>query len=382
VGDGAMGKWAYGIGHRAPLPNNQFSIIAQNIKQKISMKLRTIVCLIAVFWVSLMVAVSCTPSPRPTANTSPATPHSTTPIRLGFSNWPSFLSWQVAEESEIFAKNNGDVDLKFYDYEKSIQVMAQGQLDANLQTLSDTLTSIANSSQPEQVIVLLTDASYGGDAIIVRKGINNIGDLKGKKVATQLGAIDHFLLLLGLKKAGLKETDIQLKNLDQRATVAAFVEGQVDAVGLYLPYTKEALKLPGSKVLFSSKDFPTAIPSHLVVDRKLIEERPQDVQSLVNTWFDTLDFIRNNPEISYKIMADYIGVSVKEFKEYEGEIKFFSPAENLKAFKPGSDMTALSYAAQEISKFLLDNGIIKKQPDLSRLFDDRFIKAYAASLKG
>jgi NitT/TauT family transport system substrate-binding protein len=377
-----MGHWAWGIGHWAsgPLPNNQFSIIAQNIKQKISMKLRTLVCLLAVFLVSLMVAVSCTPSPRQTANTSPATPHSTTPIRLGFSNWPSFLNWQVAQEEDIFAAHQVDVDLKFYDYEKSIQVMAKGQLDANLQTLSDTLTSIANGSQPDQVIVLVTDASYGGDAIIVRKGINKIADLKGKTVATQQGAIDHFLLLLGLKKAGLKQTDIQLKNLDQRATVAAFVEGQVDAVGLYLPYTKEALKLPGSKVLFSSKDFPTAIPSHLVVDRKLIEERPQDVEAIVNIWFDTLELIRNNPEKSYKIMADYIGVSVEEFKAYEREIKFFSPAENLKAFKLGYDMTSLSYAAQEISNFLLGNGIIKKQPDLSQLFDDRFIKAYAASL--
>ncbi|MBW4494719.1 MAG: aliphatic sulfonate ABC transporter substrate-binding protein [Oscillatoria princeps RMCB-10] len=346
------------------------------------MKLRTLVCSLAVFLVSLMVAVSCTPSQRPTANTSPATPHSTTPIRLGFSNWPSYLNWQVAQEKEIFADRQVDVDLKFYDYEKSVQVMAQGQLDANVQTLSDSLTSIANGSQPDQVIVLATDASNGGDAIIVRKGINKIADLKGKTVATQLGAIDHFLLLLGLKKAGLKQTDIQLKNLDPRATVAAFVEGQVDAVGLYLPYTKEALKLPGSKVLFSSKDFPTAIPSHLVVDRKLIEERPQDVQALVNTWFDTLELIRNNPEKSYKIMADYIGVSVEEFKAYEREIKFFSPAENLKAFQPGSGMTSLPYAAQEISNFLLANGIIKKQPDLSQLFDDRFIKAYAASLKG
>ncbi len=340
------------------------------------MKLRALLSLFAIFLAGFFAVVSCTPSQRPNSTISPASVQAPSPIRLGFSNWPSYLNWQVAQEEEIFAANNLEVDLKFYNYEKSLEAMANGELDANLQALSDTIIAIAKGSSSEPVIILFTDASHGGDAIVVRQGINKISDLKGKKIATQKGFTDHFLLLLGLQKAGIKQGEIQLIDLDPRATVATFVEGQVDAAGLYLPYMNEALKRPGSKILFSSKDFPNAIPSHIVVTRQLIEERPEDVQSLVNTWFDTLDYIRKNPEKAYKIMADYMGVSVQEFKQYNAAIRFISLEENLKAFQ-NSTPNSFPYRAQQISRFLAEAGTIEKQPDLSNIFDSRFVKAYA-----
>ena len=45
----------------------------------------------------------------------------------------------------------------------------------------------------------------------------------------------------------------------------------------------------------SSKDFPGTISDHLVVTPQLIKERKDDVQKLVNAWYDTLDFIKANP---------------------------------------------------------------------------------------
>lgn len=137
------------------------------------------------------------------------------------------------------------------------------------------------------------------------------------------------------------------------------------------------LRRPGSKELFSSQDFPGAIPDHLTVSRKLIVEQPQVVQALVNTWFATLDFLRQHPEKSSEIMAERNGITPEEYKEYDAGTKIFSVADNLTAFRAGNDMTSLNYAAAETSKFLFTNGLIKTQPDLSKLFDDRFVKAYA-----
>ena len=71
------------------------------------------------------------------------------------------------------------------------------------------------------------------------------------------------------------------------------------------------------------------------------------------------------------------GVSVEEYKEYENGTKIFTIEENLKAFKPGNDMTSLQFAAAEMTKFLVDVNLAKTKPDISKLFDDRFIKAYA-----
>lgn len=331
-----------------------------------------------VFFVSLIVTVSCTHSqPTSTLLTSPAT----TPIRLGFNNWPGCFPWQVAQVENIFIDNKINVDLRWFEnYFDSIKALSSGSLVGGAcQVLNDTISAVANGS--DQVIVLDVDNSTGSDAIIASEGINSIADLKGKKVAAELGGVQHFLLLLGLKKAGMAQADIQFEALGIEEAAEAFQAGQVDAVATFAPFTTKALLRPDSKVLFSSKDFPGAISDHLVVSRQLINERPQDVQALVNSWFITLDFIRKNPEQSYKIMAERGGVSVEEYKTYNSGLKILNVDENLKAFSPGNDMTSLSYAAKDISKFLVETGLIKKEPDLSKIFDDRFVKAYAADHK-
>ncbi|XWK86967.1 MAG: aliphatic sulfonate ABC transporter substrate-binding protein [Phormidium sp.] len=345
------------------------------------MKFHQIYGWLTILLVSLIVTVNCSPSPNPNVTNSPPSITRKLPIKMGVNTWPPSLNWEIAQQSEIFSANQVEVDLKYYDYLRSVQKLTQGELDANYQTLSDTIIALAAPAAPDLVVVLAADSSNGGDAIVVGPGINSIADLKGKKIATEEGGIDHFLLLFGLNKAGIKPEDITIENLDLRAAVATFVEGQIDAVAVYIPYTKEALKRPGSKILFSSRDFPQTIPSHLVVNRKLIDERPEDVQALVKSWFDTLNVIRQNPEQSYQIMADYLGVSLAEFKSYNSQVKFFSLAENFKSFMPGSDLKSLPYAAEQFSDFLWKNRIIKKRPDLSRLFDDSFVKAYSDSLK-
>ncbi|EKQ70966.1 ABC transporter, substrate-binding protein, aliphatic sulfonates family [Leptolyngbyaceae cyanobacterium JSC-12] len=297
-------------------------------------------------------------------------------VDLGFSAWPGWFPWQVAKEQGIFQKTNAPVELKWFDgYLESISTLTAGQIDANSQTLGDTVSSVAGGA--DQVVVLVNDNSTGNDKIIVREGIKTVVDLKGKKVAAEEGTVDHFLLLLGLKKAGLKPEDIQFVPLETGKAASAFAAGQVDACAVFAPFTTQALKRSGSRELFSSKDFPGAISDHLVVTRDFVYKHPEQVQALVDAWFATLEYLKRNQASAYEIMAKRAGVSVAEYKEYADGTRLFTLEENLKAFQPGNDMTSLLYAADEMSKFLMDVGLAKTKPNTTLLFDDRFVKAYA-----
>jgi NitT/TauT family transport system substrate-binding protein len=331
------------------------------------------------FLVCLTLAVSCSnpASQIQTEQSSAGQSTEQTKVRLGFSAWPGWLPWQVAQEKKLFEKNKVNVDLKWFDgYLESIKALNAGQLDANSQTLNDTISSVAGGAN--LAIVLVNDNSTGNDQIIVREGINSIADLKGKKVAAEEGTVDHFLLLMGMEKAGLKPSDITFVPLETGKAAAAFVAGQVDAVGVFAPFTTQALKRSGSKVLFTSKEFLGAIPDHLVFDRKFIEEHPDRVQAVVDTWFDTVAALKSEAETSISIMAKKANVSVKEYKEYDQGTQIFTIEDNIKAFQSRSEMTSLPYAAKEIGEFLVKVGLAKTQPKLDNLFDDRFIKAYAA----
>jgi NitT/TauT family transport system substrate-binding protein len=341
------------------------------------MQLRSRFSKFILFLMGVVLVVSCGNPATQTPNPNNPTAQGGNLVRLGFSAWPGWFPWQVAQDQKIFSSKNVNVELKWFDsYLDSINTLTAAQIDANSQTLNDTISAVSGGA--DQVIVLVNDNSTGNDKIIAREGINSVADLKGKKVAAEEGTVDHFLLLLGMEKAGLKPADITFVPLETGKAAAAFVAGQVDAVGVFAPFTTQALKRPGSKELFSSKEFPGAIPDHLVFTRKFVNEHPDRVQAMVDAWFATIDYIKANPEPSIAIMAKRGNVSVEEYKEYANGTKIFTIEENLKAFQPGNDMSSLKFAAGQMAKFLTQVGLAKSQPNLDQLFDDRFVKAYAA----
>jgi NitT/TauT family transport system substrate-binding protein len=295
-------------------------------------------------------------------------------ITLGFSAWPGWFPWQVAADQGLFAKNGVDVEVKYFEnYTDSLNALSTGNIDANSQTLNDTISSVAGGAKER--IVLVNDNSTGNDQIIAREGIASVADLKGKTVAAEEGTVDHYLLLLALQKAGLGPADVKFTPLATDAAAAAFVAGRVDAVGVFAPFTTTALERQGSKAIATSKDFPGAIPDHLVVNPSLIQDRPDDVQALVKTWFDTVDWIRTNRDQAIAIMAKRAGVSPADYATYDAGTTIFTLENNLEAFTPGSTDAHLDYQGRKITDFLLQTKLIDTKPDLEGLLDDQFVKA-------
>ncbi|MDJ0536719.1 MAG: ABC transporter substrate-binding protein [Xenococcaceae cyanobacterium MO_207.B15] len=295
-------------------------------------------------------------------------------INMGYSNWSGWWLWEIAKEEHLFEKNGVEVSLKWFDnYSESLSALAGGYLDANCQTLNDTITQVDKAINGE-VVVLVNDNSAGNDKIIASKDIKKISDLKSKKVALEEGVVGDFLLSLALKEKGMSRDDVRIINIETGAAASAFSIGKADAVGAFPPYWLKALKREGSHELISSKDFPGAIPDLLVVSQKLIDERPDAVQGLVNTWFDILDFISKNPERAEEIISERAGVTSEELKLFSNGVKLFDKADNINAFTLGKNMKHLNYSARAITEFLISEfDALKRQPDYKRLLNSNFV---------
>ncbi|MGL5079353.1 MAG: ABC transporter substrate-binding protein, partial [Waterburya sp.] len=282
------------------------------------MNRRQLLSTFSIFFLSLILAISCSQTPKVDQTDQPVDQSTAVteskPIVIGYSNWAGWWPWAIAEQEGIFAKNNVNVEMKWFDgYIESMEALATGQLDGNSQTLNDTISFVDGAVNGE-VVVLVNDNSAGNDKIIVTKEINRIEDLKGKKVAIEEGVVDDYLLSLALESKGMTRDDVEIVPLETGAAAAAFASGQTDAVGAFPPFWLTALKREGSKELVSSADFPGAIPDLLVVSQKLIDEKPEQVQGLINSWFDTLDFMKQNPAKADEIMAERAGVTVEELQ--------------------------------------------------------------------
>ena len=330
---------------------------------------------------SLVVAVGCGTTPD-SVSAPDAAPDATEvvsgdPLVIGYSNWAGWWPWAIAEKKGLFEANGANVEMKWFDgYLESMNAFAAGELDGNCQTLNDTI-SFAGEAANGEVVVLVNDNSAGNDKIIVTGDINSLDDLKGKTIGIEEGVVDDFLLTLALEEKGLSRDDVNIKNLETGAAAAAFASGQVDAVGAWPPYWQIALQREGSKELLSSAEFPGAIPDLLAVSQTVIDEQPEQVQAIVNTWFDVLAFMEENPDEADAIMAERAGVSVEDFQDFKAGTRMFTIEDNLEAFSNGDSMKHMPFAAEKMTDFMVGVGFIPEGPDLTTLFDDRFVKAYA-----
>lgn len=66
---------------------------------------------------------------------------STQVIRIGYSDWPGFVAWQVAIDKGWLKEAGINADFKWFDYSASLSAFAANQLDAVLVTNGDNLVT-------------------------------------------------------------------------------------------------------------------------------------------------------------------------------------------------------------------------------------------------
>ena len=306
--------------------------------------------------------------------TASAAQDSGRPIKLGLSAWPGWFPWYIAEEQGFFGQEGANVQLVWFPvYSDSIQALSAGQLDANSQTLSDTLGPLAEGVPLS--VVLVNDNSAGNDAVVARAGIQSVADLKGKTVATELGAVDHFMLLMALQRAGLSQNDISFVNMSVNDAAPASIAGRLDAVAVWQPFISQIQRTGQGRVLFDSRELPGLIPDLLVARSDLLQQQPGQLQVILRAWYRSLEFIQPSPDQAYAIMARHAETDLDDYRDFAGGTRLFSLADNLEAFTPADGDASLVTAGRKIGDFLVSQQLISSTPDLSLALHSEFLPA-------
>jgi NitT/TauT family transport system substrate-binding protein len=176
----------------------------------------------------------------------------------------------------------------------------------------------------------------------------------------------------------MTEKDIKFQGVKTDAAAGAFAGGKFDCVAVFAPFTVEALKRPDSKVIFSSADLPGAIPDHFVATGAIVDKDPSAIQKLVDSWYETLDWMKAHPDEATAIMAAKAEISPADYGSFAEGTTIFTVEQALKAYEDrAGDPTSLVEMSRRINPFLVSSGLAKSQADLSKLFDASFTKAYA-----
>lgn len=292
------------------------------------------------------------------------------PLRIGYSDWPGWVAWQIAIEKGWFEEEGVAVKFEWFDYVASMDAFAAGKLDAVGMTNGDAL--VTGSTGAKSVMILMNDYSNGNDMVIGGPGIESIADLKGKKVGVEVGFVSHLLLLTALQDNGMTEADVTLVNVPTNETPQVLASGQVDAIVAWQPSSGSALKLvPGSKPIYTSANKPGLIYDMLAASPQSLATRRDDYMKVLKVWYRVVDYI-NNPdtyEDAIKIMASRVGLEPEEYKSFVKGTKILTLAEAKKYYQKGDGFDSL-YGSSVISdKFNVDNKVYEASEEVDSYID-------------
>lgn len=294
-------------------------------------------------------------------------------IRLGLSDWPGWVAWYVADQKGFFKKHGAKVKLVWFaNYTDSIAALSAGQLDANSQTWSDTMTPLAKGVAVKTILV--NDNSAGNDALMVGPKIKSFADLKGKSIALEQFSVSHFVLVTALTKNGMSVNDVKIINLTAGDAAAAFMSGRVDAAVVWNPWVSRIETSGRGRALFTSKDMPGLIPDLLVAHGKALNDKDKraELVAVIRAWFDTEQFIRTNQAESLQIMSKVVGMKPDEYKVFLPGTRFFTAQDNLAAFDTANAQSLVA-VGPTVHKFLKDNKLVDGTVDYAKGIDSTLV---------
>jgi NitT/TauT family transport system substrate-binding protein len=291
-----------------------------------------------------------------------------TKVALGLSGWTGFAPLTLAKEAGIFKKHGLDVDLKKIPQKDRHLAIASGDVQCAATTVETWIVWNANGVPTTQIFQL--DKSYGADGMAVRNNVQKIADLKGKTVAASApGTSPYFALAWFLKKNGLSVKDVTVVNLEPGPAAQAFVAGQNDAAMTYEPYLSTVRGAPqAGKIIATTLDYPMVMDT-VGCTPKFLADNPKAAKALADSYFEALEMIAREPKKSFEIMGADVKQTGEQFEASQKYLRWQDRAAN-KAFFAGPH----AQFSKEAADLLLEVGIIKQIPDLSKLTDTRFIQ--------
>ena len=250
---------------------------------------------------------------------------------------------------------------------KALEFLNAGSIDFGSTAGSAALLSKINSN-PIKSIYVYSQPEW--TALVTRKdtAINNIEDLKGKRVAVTRGTDPHIFLVRALLSVGLSEKDISEVLLQHPDGKTALIRGDVDAWAGLDPMMAQAQVEDGARLFYRNKDANT--------------------YGILN---GREEFLKTYPELTRRVLAVYENARKYCLANYDDEKRAFIEATKLPGavvdiqLKERTDLTFNRIGAPQRDTILKAGlalqqaGVIPANVDvkqsLNDLVDDRYVGA-------
>lgn len=319
--------------------------------------------------------------------------------------WSEYPSWSVFGVAHVLKLIDGredklgpveekwgvDIVLKEAEYDPCLTLYGSSQCDAVCITTLDALNPALGRPS---VVVLPTSTSAGADALIVPKSIQQIRQLRGKKIHGLAKSVSEYCFNRNLELLGEKPEDYKYSNMDPGAAAVAMQQRQkaVEAIIVWNPFVLETLnKRKDTHVLFDSRTLPNEIIDSVVVAQASLD-RPGGREfacAVIDAYYQVnrrLAAPETRDDTLIAIGEKFSHLDLAAMKTVVQQTRFYGTADEALALMTGDELKTVT---RRVVDFCTKQGIVPSAPrigygasgeagDVALRFDPTYIRAVKA----
>ncbi|MCH8844330.1 MAG: ABC transporter substrate-binding protein [SAR324 cluster bacterium] len=298
-----------------------------------------------------------------------SSPKESTPIRIAINTWPGYSHVFLAQEKGIFKRNGVLVELLHIpEYSDAQEAFKNGTADGVFQVFTDTI--MQHSILPSKVVYV---SDYSDTADVIVGNVDAMSNLSRRTVGVEgLFTFSHIFVLNALLRAGVSEENIQLEIVPAHEVLVALDQGRIDAGHTWEPTLSNAID-KGYKILAQAGDSPGIIADLLVFRADLIEERPEEIQAIVQSMVEAHEYREEHWDESIRIMAKAVGMSEAEMVSGLRGTKQIGRDGNRDALNKSDAPDSLHNTGEFIVNFFMKRGQLSSIVSFNEIIEPKFV---------
>jgi NitT/TauT family transport system substrate-binding protein len=217
---------------------------------------------------------------------------------------PVFSAYYVALQEGLFKKHGLDVRINTGPSGSAmVSFLINGQIES---AFGSEIAGVSNHNLDPNVVVVAQATRLVRWIAIVGRNMDNLDQLKGKKIGVARGSGGEVFWLALIDKLKLNPADYTVVNVEAPEMVAALERGNIDAYAVWEPWVTRGLAAIKNTKVLRTQEGILEQGVYVYMNRGWIQKNPAPAEAFIRALADATDLINRDRKRAAKDVSEFL----------------------------------------------------------------------------
>jgi len=230
--------------------------------------------------------------------------HAQTKMTIAAGVDPVFSAYYVAQQEGLFKKHGLDVRINTGPSGSAmVAFLVNGQIES---AFGSEIAGVSNHNLDPNVVVVAQATRLVRWIGLVGRNIDNLDQLKGKKVGVARGSGGEVFWLAMLDRLKLNAADYTVVNVEAPEMVAALERGNIDAYAVWEPWITRGLAAVKNTKVLKDQEGILEQGVYIYMNKGWIQKNPAPADAFLRSLVDATEIINGDRKRAAKDVSDFL----------------------------------------------------------------------------